>query len=52
MEHDKQILSKLVNDPNFTMTDAAEAWDCCRSVAINKTKRVALEVLRDKKWKV
>ena len=51
-KHEKEVLSKLVNDPSFIMKDAQYALDMSRMGTINKMKNVAFDVLRDNKWKV
>ena len=51
-KHDSQVLSKYVNDPTFKIKGAMGAWDMSRTGTVNKLKGLAVEVLRDKKWKV
>ena len=46
-KHDKQVLSKYVNDPTFKVKGAMEAWDMSRMGTINKLKGLAVEALRE-----
>ena len=52
-KHDKAVLSKLVNDPNFNMKDAQDALDMgSRNGTINRVKNTAVEVLQELNWTV
>ena len=50
--HKREVLSKLVNDKDFRKVDGQAALDMSKTGFANAMLNEAIEVLRDKKWKV
>ena len=51
-KHESTVLEKYVNDPTFNIQGVMDTLDMSRNGSINKIKNLAVEILRDKKWKV
>jgi len=51
-KHNRTVLSKVVNDPNFKERDACEALDKCRSSTHFTLYKTAVKILQENEWDV